>query len=163
MKTIQTNDIVFYSVCRSSIGIMRLLKELKATDVGASDELERDEFLQRSLSLVLQTMALNVLSLVVCFAQQLVNWLGPICGFGKFPCPNFGYIYVFYMQPLNGLTCINSNLGFFMHSYYSRLYRESARHFFQTTKNKLMSVCCCFSKHIRSNRQVSPAQANETS
>lgn len=116
----------------------RKLKSMKQQKLNVSNEQTRDDSLNRSLSLVLQTMALNVLSLLIILLIQVANMLEYVSFL--FNCPNataFFHSLLLFFQKLIGVTYLNSNLGFFVHCCYSQSYRDATLHVFRSVKKAL--------------------------
>ena len=149
--------------------MIRQLKEMKGMDVHVSDEQERIETLNRSLSLTLQTMAINAISLVfvglVAFCLTLIYGFH-VCAFlfgWQFFMDGAITIHTLYLRYLgfsDPITMLNSNFGFFVHCYYSQTYREAFVEVISAAKKKLRNFCCFFCKRVKTNQQVAPDQIN---
>lgn len=132
-------------------------------NIVVSNQQAHIEGLKRSLSLVLQTMALNVLSLFVCGVMELFSTFSIMCRLCGFYNLHAFFADFFTSLPINlrSVGYLNSNLGFFVHCYYSLMYRQAALHVFRSVKKKLLHLCYFSYKHFQSkHRQVVPEPTN---
>ena len=155
------NVITFFCrVVYCSLKMMRCLKKLKSIDIHTQNDKIRLESLNRSLSLVLQTMALNVLSLFVVVLRNFFNVEQFLqCHLLQMRVLQICFNFVqFVVQSGNfftytiGLNYCNSNLGFFVHCYYSKIYRAAAVSMFKSAKNRLVHFCCRCCTKIQSDK-----------
>jgi hypothetical protein len=164
--------MLLFRIVRSSVGLIRRIKFMKTwstKSINSSDK-QRIDNMNRSMSIVLQTMALNMLSLVVAISVTLF-WIWNSAGIlGQFSgvtyctalfgntcyCPTDHSTmlcrYTLVATPV--FTLLNSNLGFLVHCYYSNAYRKAAVDVVLSVKNTLAQFCSIKYKRIAWNREV---------
>lgn len=134
------------------------MKTMKDMNVHMSNEKERNDLLNRSLALALQTMAINGLSLVFVTVAAFFTALAYIEPITHHRHPIIMLIYYnFLLGPKYAVTILNSNLGFFVHCYYSKMYRKVATEMYQSAKKKLFLICCCCTRILS---KVPPESTN---
>lgn len=118
------------SVVRSSMGLAKQLNNLKTTTGirSINEKKHRENLMNRSASLAIQTCVLNSFSLIVCCLSTTSWAISDLLTIGGL---QDAAIFVFrireaYFNSFQYAAAIcSSNIGFFVHCYYSQLYREA--------------------------------------
>lgn len=139
------------------IGMILQIQKLRKNQTKSINK-QRDDFLRRSASLALQICVLNGFALIICAFAAFFLTLKRI-----FQVINFwpGFLVTekifseFLEIPQNFMIILSSNIGFFVHCYYSRLYRNAAKKTFEAAKTrfkKIFSFRFCCKIKIQKNR-----------
>lgn len=115
-----------FSVIRAAIGLAIGLRKMK-TAIASSDE-NRDDFINRTAALTLQTCLLNCMSQFGTGLATLLSSLSVLLAMAQFDelaasVWNLGAASVFI--PQCAVVFCSSNIGFLLHCYYSKVYREA--------------------------------------
>lgn len=123
------------------------LRELQKTKTTSNNQ-QRDDFLQRSASLAVQICILNGLSLIVCTMAAFFLALQRLFKVAQL-WDEFAFVQHFFSQylefPQHAVVVLSSNIGFLVHCYYSKLYRNAVRKVFGPVLarlGKVFRLCC---------------------
>lgn len=106
-----------------------------------------DDMLRRTLALTIQACLLNSLSLITMGIAALVNavFIAFMLAHSSEAATVAQAIYNNYLEvPEYAVVICSSNIGFIVHCYYSKLYREAVQETFVAVKaayNKYVSPC----------------------
>lgn len=129
--------LTFFSVVRAAVQIAKKLRKLKIKNARRTSNKQHEDTMNRLTALTLGTCILNGFSLLLLAFAAIFNVLSTTFELAKYRsgAEIVQKIYNMYLIiPQYFMVIMGSNIGFIVHCYYSKMYRQAMWETFAATK-----------------------------